>query len=257
MNNSVVITGMGLVTPLGCGADTVWKRLTAGESGISELSFHDASEGIITYPAGMVPDRQTDICAGFNPADYLTEKNLQRSNRYIQFAVAATGEALRQAGWQHLTMEQKARTGVVIGSSLGGIQGVIDAAGDLARYGRKSLSPFTSPLSLISMAAGTVSIQYGFRGPSFAPATACTASLQGLGEAFSLLQNDDAEVVVAGGSEASLNPVIPAGFRLREHCPGTTSCPYRAVPDPLTGTGMVLCCQKGPLFWSWKRKRMP
>ncbi|RTP97299.1 beta-ketoacyl-[acyl-carrier-protein] synthase family protein [Enterobacter sp. WCHEn045836] len=232
MNNSVVITGLGMVTPLGCGSDTVWERLNAGKSGITGLTFHDASEGVISYPAGIVSDKTADPTAGFEPADFFTEKSLQRTNRFIQFAVAAAEEAIQQAGWLQLTAEQKERTGVVIGSSQGGIQSLLDAASELSLYGRKSTSPFTSPLSLLSIAAGAVSIRFGFMGPSFAPSTACAASLQGIGEALSILHNNDADVVIAGGSEATLNPVSFAGFQAAGALSRNISLPFRKRSRP-------------------------
>ncbi|MHA6678781.1 beta-ketoacyl-[acyl-carrier-protein] synthase family protein [Enterobacter cloacae] len=213
MNNSVVITGLGMVTPLGYGCGTVWERMNAGKSGITGLIFHDASEGIISYPAGIVPDKTADPTAGFDASDFFTKKNLQRTNRFIQFAVGATEEAIQQAGWLQLSTKQSERTAVVIGSSQGGIEVMLDAARDLSLYGRTSISSFTSPLSLISMAASTVSIRFGFKGPSFAPATACAAGLQAIGEAISILHNNEADVVITGGSEAPLNPVSFAGFQ--------------------------------------------
>lgn len=212
-HNRIVVTGMGMVTPLGLDCVSSWENIIAGKNGIQRVNFIDSQEGKIEYLAGVVSLDSQDPLREPRLKNILTAKELCRTNRFIQLALLATDEALNQAGWLHLNDEQKARTGLSIGSACGGILSVMESADVLTSRGRDYVSAFSCPLSLSNMAAGLISIKNGFKGPMFAPATACAAGLQSFGEAISTLERDEADVMITGGSEAPLHPIVYAGFR--------------------------------------------
>ncbi|MGH6879502.1 beta-ketoacyl-ACP synthase II [Hypericibacter sp.] len=206
----VVVTGMGLVTPLGVGTEYVWKRIVNGESGISGIQSFDVSD-LPCKIAGQVPlgDRAS---GNFNPDDYVTPKDQRKMGRFIHFAMGAATEAVLDADWQPTDEHERERTGVLIGSGIGGLEGIYDAAVTLHERGPRRVSPFFIPACLINLASGNVSIQFGFKGPNHAVVTACSTGAHAIGDAARLIQLDDADVMVAGGTEASICRIGVAGF---------------------------------------------
>ncbi len=209
MMRRVVITGMGLVSPLGCGVERAWSRLIAGRSGLSKLPTEVAAQ-LPSKVAGIVPSLTDDTEAGFE--SLLSVQEQKRTDRFIQFALAATEEAVAQAGWQPRTDNEKAGTATIIASGFGGISSLTKAVRVVDTDGSQRLSPFTVPSLLINMAAGHVSIRYGFEGQIGAPATACVASLQAIGDGVRLIQTEEADVVVCGGAEAPIDRTSISGF---------------------------------------------
>ena len=206
----VVVTGMGLVTPLGVGTEYVWKRIVNGESGISGIQSFDVSD-LPCKIAGQVP--LGDKASGnFNPDDYVIPKDQRKMGRFIHFAMGAATEAVLDANWQPIDEHERERTGVLIGSGIGGLEGIYDAAVTLHERGPRRVSPFFIPACLINLASGNVSIQFGFKGPNHAVVTACSTGAHAIGDAARLIQLDDADVMVAGGTEASICRIGVAGF---------------------------------------------
>lgn len=182
MNHSlkrIVITGMGIVSPLGCGVSHVWQSLLAGKSGISRLD-DEIVEGIGCKIAGQVPDIEQDPEHGFDPLATIPAKERKKMDRFIEFALVAAKEALAQAGWEPQSQEQKDRTATVIATGIGGFNEIANAVHVTDERGPRRLSPFTIPSFLANLAAGHVSIAHGFRGPIGAPVTACAAGARRL-----------------------------------------------------------------------------
>jgi 3-oxoacyl-[acyl-carrier-protein] synthase II len=207
----IVITGLGLVTPLGVGTEHVWRRLLNGRSGICRLS-DDIVSDVASKVGGVVPTLEEDPEAGFDLDRVVPSKEQKKMDRFIHFALAAADEALAQAGWAPSTEEERDRTATVIASGIGGFPGMMEAAATTASRGVRRLSPFTVPSFLVNLAAGQVSIRHGFRGPIGAPVTACAASVQAIGDAARLILSGEAEIAVAGGAEACLDRVALGGF---------------------------------------------
>ena len=206
----VVVTGMGLVTPLGVGTEYVWKRIINGESGISGIQAFDVSD-LPCRIAGEVP--LGDKSSGkFNPDDYVQPKDQRKMGRFIHFAMGAAVQAVEDAGWQPTDEYERERTGVLIGSGIGGLEGIYDAAITLHERGPRRVSPFFIPACLINLASGNVSIRFGFKGPNHAVVTACSTGAHAIGDAARLIQLEDADVMVAGGTEASICRIGVAGF---------------------------------------------
>lgn len=176
MNRRIVITGMGAVSPLGCGVETVWSRLLAGQSGIRALPQEIGAQLPVKI-GGSVPDSITDPQAGFNPESVVAPKDQKKMDRFILFALAAAEEALRQSGWIAAGQRQQERTATVIATGIGGFPAIANAVRVTDSRGPGRLSPFTIPSFLANMAAGQVSINYGFKGPLGAPVTACAAGI--------------------------------------------------------------------------------
>ena len=206
----IVVTGMGLVSPLGCGVETAWSRLLAGRSGLRRLSDAIVSD-VASKVGGVVPALDEDP-AGFDPDRAVPPKDQKRMDRFIQFAIAAADEALVQAGWKPATDDERERTATVIASGIGGFPVMMQAADTVSSAGVRRLSPFTVPAFLVNLAAGHVSIRHGFKGPLGAPVTACAASVQALGDAARLIRAGEADVVVAGGAEACIHRVSLGAF---------------------------------------------
>jgi 3-oxoacyl-[acyl-carrier-protein] synthase II len=206
----VVVTGIGLVTPLGVGSEHVWKRILNGESGISGIQSFDVSD-LPCKIAGQVPLGDT-ASGNFNPDDYVTPKDQRKMGRFIHFAMGAATQAVKDAGWQPTDEYERERTGVLIGSGIGGLEGIYDAAITLHERGPRRVSPFFIPACLINLASGNVSIEFGFKGPNHAVVTACSTGAHAIGDAARLIQLDDADVMVAGGTEASICRIGVAGF---------------------------------------------
>lgn len=209
MRMRIVVTGMGIVSPLGCGVDVVWNRLLQGRSGIRAIPEGLAPD-VACKIAGLVPDAGDE--AGFNIESVVATKDRKKMDRFIQFALGAANEALTQAAWRPETEQQKARTAAVIASGIGGFGAIADAVRTVETRGVGRLSPFTVPSFLINLAAGWVSIQHGLKGPIGAPATACAAGVQALGDAARLIRAGEADIAIAGGAEAAIDRVSLGGF---------------------------------------------
>lgn len=205
----IVITGMGAVSPLGAGVAANWAALTAGKSGVVINDRFDTTNFACKI-AGLVPPKGAPN--GFDPEAVIDLKELKKMGVFIQYALGATAEALAQAGWAPSTPEEKASTATIIGSGVGGSPVMHDAVETILTKGPRRLSPFTVPSFLANMAAGWISIQYGFTGPLGAPVTACAASAQAIGDGMRLIRSGEAEVVVCGGAEGSVDPISIGGF---------------------------------------------
>jgi 3-oxoacyl-[acyl-carrier-protein] synthase II len=206
----IVVTGMGLVSPLGCGVEAAWSRLLARRSGLRRLT-DDVVPDVACKVGGVVPWASEDP-AGFDPDQWVPPRDQKRMDRFIQFAIAAADEALAQAGWKPSTDAERERTATIIASGIGGFPVLMQAAETVATAGARRLSPFTVPSFLVNLAAGHVSIRHGFKGPLGAPVTACAASVQALGDAARLIRSGEADVAVAGGSEACIHRVSLGAF---------------------------------------------
>ncbi|UZM16130.1 beta-ketoacyl-ACP synthase II [Pseudomonas kielensis] len=211
MSKRIVVTGMGALTPLGCGVEPVWRRLLAGQSGIRRLPESLIGDLSISI-GGQVPDRTQDPEAGFDPDQLLAAKEQRKMDRFILFALAAAHEALAQAGWAPQTAEQQERTATIIASGVGGFPAIAEAVRTTDSKGPRRLSPFTIPSFLSNMAAGHVSIQHGLKGPLGAPVTACAAGVQAIGDAARMIRAGEVDVAVCGGAEAAIHRVSLAGF---------------------------------------------
>ncbi|MBF4806340.1 MAG: beta-ketoacyl-ACP synthase II [Pseudoleptotrichia goodfellowii] len=198
----VVITGIGLITPLGTGKDKTWKRLLDGECGIDKITAFDTTE----YPvhiAGEVRD--------FNPEDYIEKKELKKIGRFSQFAIAASKEALEDAKLK-ITPENADRVGMIIGSGIGGLEVIEQEIGKLVEKGPKKVSPFYIPAAIANMAAGNASIYLGAKGPNKSVVTACASGTNSIGDAFQTILLGKADVIIAGGTEGTVTPSGIAGF---------------------------------------------
>ena len=206
----VVVTGVGAVTPLGIGVDRVWKRLIDGQSGAGAIQSFDV-EDLSVKIACQVPIGDSGS-GSFNPDDVVAPKDQRKMDNFIIFALGAAAEAIGDSGWEPQADEEFERTGVMIGSGIGGLQTIAEAAVLLEHKGPRRISPFFIPSSLINLASGQVSIKYGFKGPNHAPVTACSTGAHAIGDASRLIAFGDADVMVAGGSEAAICRLGIAGF---------------------------------------------
>ncbi len=206
----VVVTGIGLVTPLGIGTENIWKRLTAGESGIRAIQSFDVSD-LPAKIAGQVPRGET-ASGLFNADDWVPPKDQRKMDEFIVYAMAAAEQAVTDSGWKPDNDEKRERTGVMIGSGIGGLPGITEGAITLHERGPRRLSPFFIPSNLINLASGHVSIRYGYRGPNHAVVTACSTGAHAIGDAARLIMWDDADVMVCGGTEAAVCRLGIAGF---------------------------------------------
>jgi 3-oxoacyl-[acyl-carrier-protein] synthase II len=206
----VVVTGMGLVTPLGIGLERNWDRLTRGLSGISAIQSFDVSD-LPARIAGQVP--RGDTASGlFDPDDWIPPKDQRKMDGFIVFALAAAVQAVEDAEWLPQDEAERERTGVMIGSGIGGLPGITDGALTVHERGPRRLTPFFIPANLINLASGHVSIRYGFSGPNHAVVTACSSGAHAIGDAARLIMLDDADVMVCGGTEAAICRLGLAGF---------------------------------------------
>lgn len=211
MSKRIVVTGMGAVSPLGCGVEPIWQRLLAGQSGIATLPAELIGDLPISI-GGQVPDRVQDPQAGFDPDLLLAAKEQRKMDRFILFALAAAQEALAQAGWAPQSAEAQERTATVIASGVGGFHAIAEAVRTTDGKGPRRLSPFTIPSFLCNMAAAHVSIRHGFKGPLGAPVTACAAGVQAIGDAARMIRAGEVDVALCGGAEATIHRVSLAGF---------------------------------------------
>ncbi|HEX5454382.1 MAG TPA: beta-ketoacyl-ACP synthase II [Stellaceae bacterium] len=206
----VVVTGIGLVTPLGIGAERVWQRLLSGESGIRAIQSFDVSD-LPARVAAQVP--RGERAAGlFNADDWVPPKDQRRMDEFIVYAMAAAAQAVEDSGWEPDEEEERERTGVMIGSGIGGLPGITEGAVTLEQRGPRRISPFFIPANLINLASGNVSIRYGYKGPNHAVVTACSTGAHAIGDAARLVMLDDADVMVCGGTEAAICRMGLAGF---------------------------------------------
>lgn len=200
---------MGLVTPLGCGVETTWRRLIKGESGIRKIDKFDVSD-LASKVAGLVPIGEGE--GEFNPDDWMEPKERRKVDEFILYGVAAAEQAVKNSGWHPESEEDRERTGVLIGSGIGGLQCIYDTSITLHEKGARRVSPFFIPASLINLVSGHVSIRYGFTGPNHAVVTACSTGAHAIGDAARMIEHGDADVMVAGGTEAAVCRIGVAGF---------------------------------------------
>ncbi|MGY3604087.1 MULTISPECIES: beta-ketoacyl-ACP synthase II [unclassified Bradyrhizobium] len=206
----IVVTGMGLVSPLGCGVELAWSRLSAGRSGLRALPAWAAA--LPARVAGIVPTKADDPEGGFDPDLGAPPKDQRKMDRFILFALVAAAEAIAQAAWTPADAHAMDRTATVIASGIGGFPAIVEAVRTTDQRGVRRLSPFTVPSFLANLAAGHVSIRHGFKGPIGAPVTACAASVQAIGDAARLIRSGEADVALCGGAEACIDLVSLGGF---------------------------------------------
>jgi 3-oxoacyl-[acyl-carrier-protein] synthase II len=206
----VVVTGLGMVSPLGCGVEPTWARLLAGESGARRVEEFDVSD-LACKIACPIP-RGDGSDGTFNPDDWMEPKEQRKVDPFIVYGMCAATQALRDAGWAPKTREEQISTGVLVGSGIGGIGGIYDASITLAERGPRRISPFFIPGRLINLASGYISIAHGLKGPNHAVVTACSTGAHAIGDAARLIALGDAEVMVAGGAESPINRLSLAGF---------------------------------------------
>ncbi|MBS7559985.1 beta-ketoacyl-ACP synthase II [Pseudomonas sp. TNT2022 ID1048] len=211
MSKRIVVTGMGAITPLGCGVEQVWQRLLAGQSGIRQLP-EEFIQDLPTTIGGQVPGALEDPQAGFDPDRLLAPKEQRKMDRFILFALAAAEEALAQANWKPDSPHAQERTATIIASGVGGFPAIADAVRTTDSKGPRRLSPFTIPSFLSNMAAGHVSIRHGLKGPLGAPVTACAAGVQAIGDAARMIRAGEIDIAVCGGAEAAIHRVSLGGF---------------------------------------------
>ena len=205
----VVVTGLGAVTPLACGVRPSWRRLLAGESGVRAIDRVDVSD-MPSRVAGQVPGPDEED--GFDPGAWIEPRERRRMDTFIHYAIAAAAEAVEDSGWRPEDDRGRERTGVLIGSGIGGLPGIEAATLSLAEKGRRGVSPFFIPSCLINLASGQVSIRHGFKGPNHSVVTACSTGAHAIGDAARLILWGDADAMVAGGSESAISRLAVAGF---------------------------------------------
>jgi 3-oxoacyl-[acyl-carrier-protein] synthase II len=207
----IVVTGMGAVSPLGCGVELIWSRLISGRSGLRALPASIGAD-LTARVAGIVPDKAEDTDAGFDPDAIVARKDQRKMDRFILFAMVAAAEAIAQAGWTPVDAQSLERTATIIASGIGGFPAIAEAVRTTDQRGIRRLSPFTVPSFLVNLAAGHISIRYGYQGPIGAPVTACAASVQAIGDAARLIRAGEADVAICGGAEACIDLVSLGGF---------------------------------------------
>ena len=206
----VVVTGLGLVTPLADGVDKSWERILDGQSGAGKITGFDASKLTTQYACEVPLGDGTD--GTFNADKYMDPKEQRKVDTFIMFGMAAAQQAIEDAGWMPEGRESLERTGVLMGSGIGGLNSIANTAVMMAEKGPRRVSPFFVPGALINLISGQVSIKYGFRGPNHAVVTACSTGAHAIGDASRLIQHGDADVMVAGGAEAAICEIGIAGF---------------------------------------------
>ena len=239
MERRVVITGLGVVSPVGSSVSKFWENLTAGKSGIGRITKFDP-EGFPVQIAGEVKD--------FDPLEYFEKKEVRRTDPFIQFAVGAAVQAVKDAGLEESDVD-KNRVGVLIGSGIGGLTTIEEQHRILLEKGPRRISPFCVPMEIINMASGLVSIRFGYKGPNISVVTACATGTHAIGEAYRTIQYGDADVMVAGGAESCITPLSVAGFAAakalstRNDEPEKASRPFEKNRDGFVmgeGAGIVI-----------------
>jgi 3-oxoacyl-[acyl-carrier-protein] synthase II len=207
----VVVTGMGMLSPLGCGVEPTWERLLKGESGAKKIDTFDVSD-IAAKIACVIP-RGDGSDATYNPDQWMEPKEQRKVDEFIVYAMCAARQALDDAGWHPTSYEDQTSTGVLIGSGIGGIAGIAETAVALHERGpRRGVSPFFIPGRIINLASGFVSIEFGLKGPNHAVVTACSTGAHAIGDATRMVALGDADVMLAGGAESPVNRISLAGF---------------------------------------------
>ncbi len=223
----VVVTGMGMVSPLGCGVETTWQRILQGKSGARRIETFDVSD-LPAKVACQVP-RGDGTDGTFNPDQWMEPKDQRKVDDFIIFAMAAARQALDDANWHPATEDERCATGTLIGSGIGGLSGIADTAILLKERGARKVSPFFIPGRLINLASGYVSIEHGLKGPNHSVVTACSTGAHAIGDASRLIALGDADVMVAGGTESPICRIGMAGFcAARALSTGFNETPERA-----------------------------
>ncbi|MEO1919137.1 MAG: beta-ketoacyl-ACP synthase II [Paracoccaceae bacterium] len=244
----VVVTGLGMVTPLACGVEETWKCILDGQSGAGTIGRFDASHLATDYACDIPLGDGSD--GTFNPDDWMTPKDARKVDPFILYGMAAADQAVNDSGWAPEDEEGRYRTGVMIGSGIGGLSTIADTAILLKERGPRRVSPFFIPSTLINLCSGQVSIRYGFKGPNHAVVTACSTGAHAIGDAARLIMLDDADVMIAGGAEAPICELGIAGFNAckalstkRSDDPKAASRPYDEDRDGFVmgeGAGVVV-----------------
>jgi 3-oxoacyl-[acyl-carrier-protein] synthase II len=206
----VVVTGLGMVSPLGCGVETTWRRILNSESGAKKIDTFDVSD--LTSRIACVVPRGDGSNGSFNPDQWMEPKDQRKVDDFIIFAMCAARQALDDANWHPATEEERCASGVMIGSGIGGLTGIAETSILLKERGPRKVSPFFIPGRLINLASGYVSIAHGLKGPNHAVVTACSTGAHAIGDASRLIALGDADVMVAGGTESPINRLAMAGF---------------------------------------------
>lgn len=244
----VVVTGLGMVTPLASGVEETWTRLLAGESGAGPITRFDTSGVVTKYACEL---KLGDGSNGtFNPDEWMEPKDRRKVDDFILYGMAAATQAVKDSGWEPQTLEDRERTGVMIGSGIGGLSSIADTAVLIKERGAKRVSPFFIPGALINLVSGQVSIRFGFKGPNHAVVTACSTGAHAIGDAARLIMLGDADVMVAGGTESPICEIGVAGFNAckalstkREDDPKAASRPWDEDRDGFVmgeGAGVVV-----------------
>ena len=207
----VVVTGLGMLTPLGNGVDINWKRLISGYVGIKKILNFDVSD-IPCKIAGQIPLKTDDAEAGLDLDDWLEPREQKRIDRFIAYGIVAAIQAVEDSGWVPLNEVQKSRSGVILGSGIGGLESIANTTELMLAKGPRKVSPFFIPSALINLLSGQVSIKYGFKGPNHSVVTACSTGAHAIGDASRIIKYGDADVMVAGGAEAACCRIGMAGF---------------------------------------------
>ena len=205
----VVVTGLGLITPLACGTSESWKKLLAGKSGVRAIDRFDVSD-LPARIAGLVPTGDEEYA--FNPDDFIAPKEQKKMDTFIHYGMGAATLAIEDSGWKPEREEDLERTGIMIGSGIGGLPSIEAGSILVHEKGPRRLSPFFIPSSLINLVSGNLSIKYGFKGPNHSVVTACSTGAHAIGDAARIIQFDDADVMVAGGAECAICRIGIAGF---------------------------------------------
>ena len=244
----VVVTGLGMVTPLACGVEETWSRLLAGKSGAGPITRFDAANVVTQYACEIPLGDGTD--GTFNPDDWMEPKDRRKVDDFILYGITAATQAVRDSGWQPEADEDRERTGVMIGSGIGGLSTIAETAVLIKEKGPRRVSPFFIPGALINLVSGQVSIRFGFKGPNHAVVTACSTGAHAIGDAARLIILGDADVMVAGGAESPISEIGIAGFNAckalstrRADDPTKASRPYDADRDGFVmgeGAGCVV-----------------
>jgi len=244
----VVVTGLGMVTPLASGVEETWSRLLDGQSGAGPITRFDASNVVTQYACELPRGDGTN--GTFNPDDWMEPKDQRKVDDFILYGMAAAVQAVRDSGWEPATEEDRCRTGVMIGSGIGGLSSIAETAVLIKERGPKRVSPFFIPGALINLVSGQVSIRFGFKGPNHAVVTACSTGAHAIGDAARMIAFDDADVMVAGGAESPISEIGIAGFNAckalstkRADDPTKASRPYDADRDGFVmgeGAGVVV-----------------
>ena len=244
----VVVTGLGMVSPLACGVEETWKRILDGQSGAGPITKFDASRVTTKYACEVPLGDGTD--GTFNPDDWMEPKERRKVDDFILYGLAASEMAVKDAGWMPEDEESRLRTGVMIGSGIGGLATIAETSIILNERGPRRVSPFFIPGSLINLISGQVSIKFGFKGPNHAVVTACSTGAHAIGDASRLIQTGDADVMIAGGAEAAICELGIAGFNAckalstkRADDPQAASRPYDEDRDGFVmgeGAGIVV-----------------